>query len=58
MGSEQPFIAMKINRTYQHVVLGGQRGGLIRAEVIEVVSLTGQGSLDVVNDRLRDRGNI
>lgn len=56
--SEQPFIVMEIDRTHQHVVLSGQCGGLIGAEGVEVVSLTGQGSLNMVDDRLRDRCNV
>ena len=56
--SEKLLTARKIDRTYQHVVLGGQRGGLIRAEVVEVISLTGQGDLDMIDDRLGDRGNV
>ena len=51
-------IAIQVGQTYQHVVLGGQRGGLIRAEVVEVISLTGQGDLDMIDDRLGDRGNV
>ena len=58
MGSEQLLIAIQVGQTYQHVVLGGQRGGLIRAEVVEVISLTGQGDLDMIDDRLGDRGNV
>ena len=41
---------MEIGRTYQHAVLGGQRGGLVRAKVVEVVSLTRQRGLDMADE--------
>ena len=51
-------MAMRIDRTHQHMVLSRQGGGLIGAEVVEVISLTGQGGLDMVDDGLCDRRNI
>ena len=45
---------MRIDGTHQHIVLSGQGGGLIGAEVVEVVSLAGQGGLNMVNDGFGD----
>ena len=56
--SERSFVPAKADQTYQHVVLGGQRSGLVRAEVVEVVSLTRQGSLDMVDDGPCDRRDV
>ena len=58
MPNERRFIIMKIDSTYQHVVLGGQRSGLVGAEVVEIVGLTGQGSLHMVDDGFCDRGSV
>ena len=51
-------MAMRIDLAHQHMVLDRQGGGLIGAEVVDVVSLTGQGGLDMMDDGLDNRGNI